>query len=199
MSSSGDCRFQSWEMHPYHIESLPWSPRQAQRGMKTINSNKRRSTDERLLKAPNEETILAAVPVRRLLCIYWQESLGIYNKGKGKVIRGRKGRAGFSLLQPLSVKWSLAALSGASIVFSSRAPILGASQELLTLLENPWVVSSSQDACSHRPRCESLNVVKGCALIKLLSFVSLIIFLGVFTESFSKNSGVERNCKTIGQ
>lgn len=83
--------------------------------------------------------------------------------------RTAKGRAGFSLLQPVSVKWSLAALSGASLVFSPRAPILCAPQELLTVFQNPSMVSKFQDVCSHRPRCESLNVVKGCALIKLLS------------------------------
>lgn len=112
----------TWDTYLSHWIS-PLSLSQDWQGMKTINSNKRRSTDKCLLKAPNEETILAAVPVKCLLCIYWQESLGIYNKGKGQVIR-RKGRAGFSLLQPVSLKWSLAVLTGVSFVSSLRAPIL---------------------------------------------------------------------------
>lgn len=186
-----------WDTSLSHWIS-PLSLSQDWQGMKTINSNKRRSTDKCLLKAPNEGTILAAVPVKCLLCIYWQESLGSYNKRKGQVIR-RKGRAGFSLLQPVSVKWSLAVLTGVSLVSSLRAPILCASWELLTLFQNPSIVSSFQDVCSHRPRCESLNVAKACALIKPLSFVSLIIILSVSTESFSKNSRFERNCKTMGQ
>lgn len=197
MSSSGDCRFQPCEIHPYHIGSLPWAWDRIDKAWKQLILTKGEAQTKGFSK-PQMRKLFWLQFLRNVYCLSIdRKAWAAITKEKGQVIR-RKGRAGFSLLHPVSVKRSLAVLTGVSLVFSLRAPILCAPWELLTLFQNPSVVSSFQDVCSHRPRCESLNVVKACALIKSLMIVSLII-LSVSTESFSNNSGFERNCKTMGQ